>query len=171
MIPINIPINIPTLNIDNLFGTTGYIDFINQNQLTSSVMRGIDQHNRRFIVIKMNIDNKNLFQTFFQRYSDSDGLWMGAGHHGCHLIATEGGMKDCQFKLIEDIISDKIVKIEEQHKPNTHSFIGKFVCNEKIYNAVLKIQRAWRLCRYDPTYKMCETVQMNNLEHIIINHL
>ena len=34
--------------------------------------------------------------------------------------------------------------------------------------AVLKIQQAWRLCRYNPKYKMCETVQMNNYE-IIVN--
>lgn len=167
MTPFIISPHIPTLYIDNLFGRTGYIDFITLDDMTHSIMRGIDSINRRFIVIKMNIDNQNLFQTFFQRYSDCDGLWMGAGHHGIHLICTEGGMVDCQFKLIEDIINDKIVKIEEKHNPNIHSFIGKYVANEKIYNAVLKIQRAWRLCRYTPTYKMCETVQMNNFDHIV----
>ena len=170
MIPINIPIHISTLYIDNLFGKTGYIDFITLDDMTSSIMKGIDSINRRFIVLKMIIDNQNLFQTFFQRYSACDGLWMGTGYHGIHLICTEGGMVECQFKLIEDIINDKIVKIEKKHNPNINSFIGKYVCNEKIYNAVLKIQRNWRLCRYNPRYKMCETVQMNNFENIVINH-
>lgn len=27
-----------------------------------------------------------------------------------------------------------------------------------------KIQRAWRKCRYNPEYKMCEKIQLDNLE-------
>jgi hypothetical protein len=30
----------------------------------------------------------------------------------------------------------------------------------------LIIQRAWRKCRYDPTYKMCETVQLRELKDL-----
>ena len=130
-------------------------------------MRGIDKYKRRFIAIKMNINNKKLFQTFFQRYIDSEEMWMAAGHYGRHLIDTQGGMKECQFKLIEDIIHDKIVKIEDKHRPNNQKFIDKYVCNEKVYNSIVKIQRAWRLCRYNPNFKMCETVQMNNLQDIV----
>ena len=33
-------------------------------------------------------------------------------------------------------------------------------------NSIIIIQRQWRKCRYDPKYKMCETVQMSNLENI-----
>jgi hypothetical protein len=168
MIPIKIPPIIPTLYLGNKQGNTAYIDFITLDDMTHSIMRGIDMYNRRFIVIKMIINNTPLMQTFFQRYIESEGFWMGAGHHGGHLIATEGGMKDNQFKLIDNIINDKIVKIEEKHRPCDPSFINNYVANEKIYNAVLKIQQAWRLCRYNPKYKMCETVQMNNYE-IIVN--
>jgi len=167
MIPFIIPPNIPTLNLGNFSGNTAYIDFIKLTQMTEPIMRGIDVYNRRFVAIKMNINNVLLFQTFFQRYTDSEGLWMGAGHHGCHLIATEGGMKDIQYKLIEDIINNKIVKIEEKHRPCDPYFIDKYVCNDKVYEATLKIQKAWSLCRYDPKYKMCETVQMRNLHDIV----
>jgi len=171
MIPIKVPIDIPTLYINDLFGKIGNIDFIKPNQLTASIMKGIDSINRRFIVIKMNIDNKHLFQTFFNVHSYCEGLWIGSGNHGIHLICTEGGMIDCQLKLIEDIINDKIIKIEPKHNPNSNLFIGKYVSNEKIYNACLKIQKAWRLCRYNPNYKMCEIVQMNNYKDIVDEYI
>ena len=167
MIPFIIPPYIQTLNVDNNEGYTGYIDFITLDKMLEPIMRGTDKYNRKFIAIKMNIDNKQVFQTFFQRYSYSEEMWMGAGHYGWHLIATEGGMNECQFKLIEDIIHDKIVKIEAKHIPNNKKFIDKYVCNETVYNSIVKIQRAWRLCRYDPKYKMCEIVQMNNLKDIL----
>jgi hypothetical protein len=168
MIPINVPPNIPTLELGNKRSYTEYIDFITLDDMTHSIMRGIDVYNRRFIVIKMIINNFHLMQTFFQRYTDSEGFWMGAGHHGGgHLIDTNGGMKDCQFKLIDDIINNKIVKIEAKHKPCVSSlFEDNYVCSETIYKSVITIQKAWRLCRYNPKYKMCETVLMNNLHNI-----
>ena len=167
MIPFNIPHHIKTLDVSNDEGYTGYIDFITLDKMVEPIMRGMDKYNRRFIAIKMTIINKKLFQTFFQRYTESEVMWMGAGHYGWHLIATEGGMEACQFKLIEDIIHDKIVIVNKEHRPNDPDFIDKFVCNEKVYNSIVKIQRAWRLCRYNPKYKMCEKVQMNNLQDII----
>ena len=166
MIPINVPYNIPTLYIGNKQGHTDYIDFITLDDMTHSIMRGIDVYNRRFIVIKMIINNIQLMQTFFQRYPEREGLWMGAGHGVRHLIDTTGGMKDCQFKLIDDIINNKIVKIKEEHKPCVPSFKDNYVCNETIYNSVIIIQKAWRLCRYNPKYKMCEKVLMTNLHDI-----
>ena len=33
-------------------------------------------------------------------------------------------------------------------------------------DSIILIQRRWRKCRYDPKYKMCEKVQMRNLENI-----
>ena len=166
MIPFIIPQYIKTLNVSKNEGYTGYIDFITLNKMTESIMKGTDKYNRKFIAIKMNIDNKKLFQTFFQRYCYEE-MWMGAGHQGLHLIDTQGGMRKYQYKLIEDIIHDKIVKIEPKHIPNNKKFIDKYVCNEKVYNSIVKIQRAWRLCRYNPNFKMCETVQMNNLQDIL----
>jgi len=178
---ITIPNNLPILNINNQIGNTSYIDFITRDQMTSNIMWGVDLYKRYFITINMNIesnyksnstDNKTiaLIQTFFERYSDSSNLWMGAGHHGIQLINTYGGMSNIQFILIQDIIDNKVVKITKEHRPCQGSFTNKFVCNSNVYNAILKIQRFWRLCRYDPQYKMCECVQMNNLDEIINTH-
>ena len=38
--------------------------------------------------------------------------------------------------------------------------------DEKKWNAVLTIQKNWRICRYNPKYKMCEKVQMRGLYEI-----
>tara|TARA_B110001469_G_C9637351_1_gene319755 strand:+ start:2287 stop:2820 length:534 start_codon:yes stop_codon:yes gene_type:complete len=164
----------PILNIKNKVGDTSYIDFITKEQMTSNIMWGTDLYNRYFITINMNIDSDNkynkamdLMQTFFERYTNSSNLWMGTGHHGVQLIDTYGGMNDIQFKLIQDIIDNNLIKITKEHQPCQGSFIDKHVCNRNVYNAILKIQRAWRLCRYSPDYKMCERVQMNNLDEIL----
>ena len=169
--------HLPILNISNQIGHTSYIDFITRDQMTSNIMCGVDLYKRNFITINMNIESNSksnktieLIQTFFERYSDSSHLWMGAGHHGIQLIDTYGGMSNIQFILIQAIIDNKVVKITKEHRPSQGSFTNKYVCNSNVYNAILKIQRLWRLCRYNPKYKMCERVQMNNLDEIINTH-
>ena len=46
--------------------------------------------------------------------------------------------------------------------------LGKKVIlfDQKKHDASIVIQRFWRLCRYHPSYKMCETVQINNQKEI-----
>mgnify|MGYP001329260771 CR=1 FL=1 len=97
-------------------GYTQYIDFLDPNEIPKNTMKGVDVFRRYFFTLKVGIITKKgqlikTGQVFFQRYTDSELLWMGAGHYGTHLILTEGGMEPIQFKLIEDIIHDKIVKI------------------------------------------------------------
>lgn len=47
-------------------------------------------------------------------------------------------------------------------------FNAKYLINIKEHvqkqSAIKTLQRAWRKCRYDPEYKMCKTVQINNLK-------
>lgn len=107
----------PILDIGQRQGNTYYIDFIKFEEVTSPIMKGIDKFSRPFIVIKVNgklTDGSNiqLFQTFFQRYTDEN-LWMGCGHYGLNLITTYGGMKSDQFKLIIDLINGKVCQIED----------------------------------------------------------
>jgi hypothetical protein len=178
---LKIPIGIPILDIsgmDNNLLNQRYIDYIIPEQLINqSVMTGTDSHNRIFIVIKINIDNMSLMQTFHQKFSQIQKIgcsfvhWLSAGHYGGgHLIDTTNGVKYNQFKLIENLINNKIVKITPKHDPCIPIFINKYACNETVYNAIIIIQRAWILCRYNPEYKMCETVLMNNLEQIVQHH-
>ena len=68
-----------------------------------------------------------------------------------HLIECCMDVADwCEIKerLRQDIVDDYNCFIEEK---------TKVICAKKI-------QRAWRLCRYNPEYKMCEKVQLDNLK-------
>lgn len=73
------------INIGRQVGITGYIDFIQVQDMTHSCMKGYDYHDRLFIAFKINITNKNdssdqttVVGTFFQRYTnDYDTLCYG----------------------------------------------------------------------------------------------
>lgn len=122
----------PILDIEERTGSTGYIDFIMQNEVTSNGMKGNDIHGRPFVVldgvgIKQDGTQIPFFQTFFQRYTDSD-TWMGCGHGGNELIDTCGGMNSSQFKLLTDLINNKII----DNLNDTHKFYDLFIDCVKI---------------------------------------
>ena len=169
--------NIPILDIGRRKGATDYIDFINYHEVNEPVMKGTDIYNRDFIVLKFAIDNICGIQTFFQRYSDSYNLWVGCGPIDKTLINTIGSIKQIQAELIRDIINNGNSLITEEHQPNhLYEFIGKKVilCDKKKYNAVNIIQKAFKLCRYNPKYKMCRDIlikEFNDLKNILHNNL
>ena len=110
--------NIPILNIGDRFGPTDYIDFIQWNEVTSSVMCGIDRYSRKFLVVKFIVNGTMKFmQTFFQRYTNCNYNWQGCGHATPKLVDTSGtGVTDEQWRLIKDVIEGKSVKIKEEHR-------------------------------------------------------
>ena len=66
---------LPVLDIGNHTGATGYIDFLEPNDLRESVMRGTDAAGRPFISLKMRFNASEPFViTFFQRYR-TGGRW------------------------------------------------------------------------------------------------
>lgn len=165
-------IDVPILDIGNRRGWTDYIDFLKWDEVNYPVMKGTDLFGRSFIVVKMILNNNKqskIMQTFFQRYSNEN-KWQACGHATPHLIDTVGGMKKNQFELINKIISGEKVKIDEEHLPsfsldsNEDIFIELY--DEIKYQAILTIQKYWRLCRYNPRYKMCEKVLLNNQKEI-----
>ena len=162
---------IPYLEIGNRQGHTDYIDFLKFDEVTHPIMRGLDLWGRQFYVIKFLVNNEEkLMQTFFQRYSRIDSLWQGCGHATVNLIDTSGGMSKEQFLFLEQIINGEKVKLEEKHRPvkfankNIKPDIFVELYDERKINAAITIQKYWRLCRYNPSYKMCERVQMNNFK-------
>ena len=162
--------NIPILDIGRRKGATDYIDFINYQEVDEPVMRGTDIYGRDFIVLKFVIDNICGMQTFFQRYSDSYNLWMGCGPGYETLINTIGGVKQNQVELIRDIINNGSSIITEEHQPNhLYEFKGKKVilCDKNKLNAAIKIQKAFKLCRYNPNYEMCHKIQTKYHQDII----
>ena len=98
------------LDLKEKMGPTDYLDFIEEDEVSDSVMVGIDKYDREFIVIKFVVTKKDgttidCFQTFFRRYTDKNNHgWMGAGHYGLQLFDTSGFMNQYQIKVIDDLL-------------------------------------------------------------------
>ena len=110
-------IECPILDIGQKAGSTGYIDFINSNEFIESLRKGIDKTDRKFISFRANIEYSNgqnveTFTTLFQRYSDDEYLWMGAGKQ-THLFATYGGINIYQLQLLYKLLTERTVMVTE----------------------------------------------------------
>ena len=104
---------------------TDYLDFLTPIEVPEPVMIGMDNCNRRVIVLKYIVDDKIIGgQTFFQRYTDDRKLWMGCAHYCKQLIYTEGtGVTEIQCNLLRDIINGKTVVLNDEHRPKKdHGF-------------------------------------------------
>ena len=105
------------LDIGDQVGATRYIDFIKENDVQYSIMKGVDCLRRSFIVIKTEYilqdgSKKDVMSTFFQRYTDEYLLWCGCGF----MMNTEGGMCINQLQLIYNLISNGYVDIDDTIK-------------------------------------------------------
>ena len=163
----------PVLDVGNMCGSTSYIDFITMEKVTSPIMWGVDSCRRHFIVLKLMIEGKIILQTLFQRYRDDDYLWKGCGHGTPNplLFESNNGIYTPQLTLLLAVMRGKTVRITEEHCGESN-YIGKDVClfDEKKWDASKVIQKHWRKCRYDPSYKMCEKVLLRNLRIICIEN-
>lgn len=120
-LPLNCCSQFPQIETDSRIGETGYIDFLTLDEVTKPVMTGLDCLSRPFIVIKMDVLDKDghiktqLMETFFQRYTDNPNLWMGCGHATPLLISTVGGMTPCQFNLVNNLLDSISVEMSDCH--------------------------------------------------------
>ena len=115
----------PLLNIHDRKGLTGYIDFIHINEITNSIMTGIDCYNRPFFTLTVDLYYSDdtivsTFTTFFKRYIDSTShLW-----HACNsgsyipLFNTCGGMNKKQFSFLCLLLQDKFYYFNRIKKEN-----------------------------------------------------
>ena len=112
-------LNFPILDIGIKNGSTGYLDFINPDNLGSNnIMKGIDTFSRHFIVFKAEFEypngfKKKTFTTFFQRYTSDELLWHCCGHHGVNLMDTGGGANNEQIKMLYELFSSGEYKINK----------------------------------------------------------
>jgi hypothetical protein len=169
---------LPELNIGDEMGPTGYIDFLKWDDVPEGVMYGYDKLNRLFFVIKCIIDGNKYVQTFFQRYESLCGTdiyaWNSGSSH-LHIIDTNGGILDNQFDFLFELIKNKKAILKYEHRPS-YSFTYKLngidfkkeitLFDKKKWDSAKTIQKSWRLCRYDPTYKMCSNVTLNNIKEL-----
>lgn len=165
---IQIP-DIPVLDIGKRIGHTEYIDFLQWDEVTSPIMKGVDAYKRHFLVVKMIVNGNKIMETYFQRYTDDNTHWMACGHATRGFLNTQGsGLIKEQIELLKKVINGENVLIEKKHNTAYGDFIGDYVSlyDEKKENAAKIIQRNWRQCRYNPKYKMCEKIQYSGLVEI-----
>jgi hypothetical protein len=108
-----------TLDVSHRYGSTSYIDFIEQSELEKNIniMKGIDDFKRPFVVFKAEIIYENstfnikTFTTFFQRYVDDSLLYHACGHDGPLLFDTVGGTNISQLKLLDELLKNGYVDL------------------------------------------------------------
>lgn len=118
-------------------GATGYIDYIKRDEVSENKMRGYDTFRRKFIILKVGIEQQDELietgQVFFQRYSDRM-LWMGALFEGT-FIETCGGVTEQQFNLLDDIIDNKVIILKEEHRPSSQFVPGSRIASMDYWNS------------------------------------
>jgi hypothetical protein len=104
----------PTLDINPDLSNSDYLDFVQENQVHAPVVHGT-ACGRKFIVVKFLVKTRGvkrcLIQTFHQRYSDNEKLWVGCGHATRNIFLTIGGMTAEQFLSLERILDGETVKL------------------------------------------------------------
>lgn len=131
-------------------------------------MKGKDYQNRPFIVIKSIIDGHLFMETFFIRYNLEISRWHCCGNYTHRLISDCYELDNDRVLYMKSLIEKGEVKITD-----IHTSIGFFhnkisrVYDEKKWNAATIIQKQFLKARYDTKYKMCERIQMRNLNDIL----
>ena len=152
-----------TYDLQGRMGRTDYIDFLYRDEVPKNVMKGEDRYGRNFLTIKIggiDLDNNKFFrssQVFFQRYTDAPHI-ASADFEGM-FIQTYGGATPPQYKLINDLVDGKIVKIKEEHRFNSSKWNVIIASMDYWENRFAKIiQRNWDICRYNLKYTICKKI-------------
>jgi hypothetical protein len=81
-------------------------------------------------------------------------------NYHCNMISKPFMINSIKRETIIDL-RDEFFDFKPIGDCEATTFIHRYI-KEK----VIIIQRTWRKCRYDPTYKMCETVQLRGLKDL-----
>ena len=131
-------------------------------------MIGKDNYRRKFLIIKAIIDNKKYMQTFFQRYTDNNLLWMGCGHATTEFLSTYNGLRIDEAKLILDIIEGKNIVLNDEHRISSNNINKKVMLyDEEKHIAANKIKNYWFNCKFNPEYKLCHKLLSLSYDKII----
>ena len=170
---------LPSTEIGLMLGNINNLDWMDFEKLENDITVGKTIiKETRFLVVKYELELtkkkyiKN-FQCFYQPYSRDKDLWI-SNLNTISFINTRFGLTNYQKKMIENLINGKIVIITPNHLPCDTKHIGKKIATPETWRkkrAVEIIERNWIICRYEPKYKMCETVLMNNIEEAKIEYL
>lgn len=101
---------IPTLDIGEREGWTGYIDFIQPGDMSTSLMWGYDKYRRFFLSIRYQApDGETKVTTVFQRYvGNLETFATGVRGHIPHLF-PETYMRDSSWTVLRELITSGTV--------------------------------------------------------------
>lgn len=130
-----------TYDLQGRTGSTNYIDFLHESEITNSVTYGLDKFSRKFIVIKIKVYLKdgqsvNCFQTFFQRYTNNCELWVGCGNCGLQLF-TCGGMNNAQINVITELLKSGKADLFQE---NFHDYRFVHMLNVELTNPPILVE-------------------------------
>ena len=114
----------PIMEIGNNLGSTGYLDFIQYEDLQlNKIMKGRDISNRPFYVFNAEIKYqgitlKKTLTTFFQRWNDCETIWHCCGKYPNYIMGTVGGANIYQIELLYNLFLTGEVKIDFENIEN-----------------------------------------------------
>lgn len=96
---------LPILDLGNRSGHTDYIDFITTQEMSSSIMRGIDVYKRPFIAFKVKVIDANnveqeMVSTFFQRYTDDIYNWAYGTCYNTNTLYHNSRIHDYEYEML-----------------------------------------------------------------------
>jgi hypothetical protein len=158
---------------------------ISLETVTSPVMRGTTD-DRKFIVMKLLVDNEIVIQTIMQAYHHLMYYWIGGNVHS--LSGRNDYLGDPELELLLSVMKGNTETIDHRGLSKWYSCTtGSYgymninstgmlgfpyngcqvsLYDEEKWDAAVQIQRYWRVCRYNPEYKMCSNVQLHNIEDV-----
>lgn len=116
------------------------------NQIGDNCMiKGVDKKYRPMVCIIFVMKNEMIKDIFYKRYRLFFENWYSVGNR---LLDTSTGITKNQFTLLKEVLCNKLVQIQEYHYPIKSEYIGEYVCNRRVWDAVKIIQKTWRKYKF-----------------------
>lgn len=109
------------------------------------MIKGVDKKYRPMVCIIFVIKNQIIKDIFYKRFRLFFENWYGVGDN---LLDTSTGITKNQFNLIKEVICNKLVQIQEYHYPIKQEYVGEYICNRRVWDAVKIIQKTWRKYKF-----------------------
>lgn len=128
---------LPRLDLGKKRGATDYIDFIRADDMSHSLMVGVDCYRRPFLAIKLKVmsDDKKeteIVGTIFQRYSDQDHDWAYGTIDELNMLYWNSGLRSyddvkLEVRLLALLQGKKVRNIRfgnhHQSRMDAHDYI------------------------------------------------
>ena len=159
---------IHTTDIGKMLGDVYNLDWMDFEKIKKNIVLGSNINDKiwflfmRYEIQISPIKKKKNYQVFYQ----NEQKFFKTNHDTLFYVDPCKGLNKNQEFLLRDLLKGNIVIIEQKHNPISKDYIGKKIAVPEVWEkkgAVDIIEKNWLICRYEPKYKMCEKVLMNNI--------